>query len=244
MAKLILPDIAGTRFWVDLNGNIRPTETHSVAYDFLSKIVFGGNQDVGNSMQSAQGNFTWNEFGQGDGAVVAVDTDQGLHQGTSIRYTSSQHFGNFIRTSWDATNTQVGGFVFVGLNITSGPGTGQTLQAFDPPGFYQPFALNAITPSRMLIATSTIYESMNQGDSLANLNVSGGIANALAYGSRLNGVDQPDVFYVGTNSEIWHRVIVGGPITSLSLPGSAVRALAVNPENYKNLVVVDSQSRV
>ena len=35
--------------------------------------------------------------------------------------------------------------------------------------FYQPFALNAIDPSRMLIGTNQLYESLNKGDSLNNL---------------------------------------------------------------------------
>lgn len=123
---------------------------------------------------------------------------------------------------------------------------GQTLAAFDHNvQFYQPYALNAITPSRMLIGTTTIYESMNRGDSLANLNVTGSATNALAYGSRLNGVNQPDVFYVGTDTNIWHRVTLGGPITSLSsYPGSSVRSLAMSPQNYRFLVVVDDQNRV
>jgi len=98
---------------------------------------------------------------------------------------------------------------------------------------------NSVNPLVML------FESMDRGDSLANLNVTGSVINALAYGSRLNGVNQPDVFYVGTDTNIWHRVTLGGPITSLSsYPGSSVRALAMSPQNYKFLVVVDDQNRV
>ena len=90
--KLISPDTPGSRLWVSLNGNIRPTEMHSVAYDPVSKVVFGGNQDVAISMQATLGNFAWNTFASGDGGNVAVDADQVSHPGTSIRYTCSADF--------------------------------------------------------------------------------------------------------------------------------------------------------
>src|SRR5205814_653869 len=99
-----------------------------------------------------------------------VDSDQTTHPGTTIRYASFQRFQAFSRSTWDAANNllnQIG----VRLLITAGPGTGEDLFQFDSIGiqFYQPFVLNAIDPSRMLIGTNSIYESLNRGDSLANL---------------------------------------------------------------------------
>jgi hypothetical protein len=112
----------GQRQWVSVNGNIRPTEFHSIAYDPLSGIVFGGTQDNGTPVQAAPSELTWTELLGGDGGNVAVDSDQTAHPGTSIRYSSMQGFGFFNRTTWDATNTLVGGFTPAGLLITSGPG--------------------------------------------------------------------------------------------------------------------------
>jgi hypothetical protein len=243
---------AGVRRWLSTNGNIRPTEFHSVAYDPLSRIMFGGAQDTGSTIQQIPGNFTWNELLQGNGGNVAVDSDQTAHAGTTIRYTSFTGFGFFNRTIWNAANTLVGGPTAVRLLITSGPGTGKTLFQFDPNiQFYQPYVLNALNPRRMLIGTANIYESVDQGDSLANLGFTGSLigndtgASPLAYGGALNGVPNPDVFYVGAGSTIRHRVTLGGPMTVLgTYPGSQVLSLVINPRNYQQVFVLDSQSRV
>jgi hypothetical protein len=249
--RLVDPhDEAGERRWVSVNGDLRSVEFHSVAYDPLSRIVFGGTQDNGTPIQVAPGEVTWTLFLRGDGGNVAVDSDQTAHPGTTIRYTSFQRFGFFNRTTWDAANTLVSGSTAVPLRITSGPGTGQTLYEFDTVQFYQPFVLNALDPSRMLIGTSNLYESLNRGDSLANLGFTGLIGNGvgaspLAYGGRLNGEPYPDVFYVGAGSSIRHRVDISDPMTTLSAyPGSGVRALVMEPQNYQSVYVVDTASRV
>jgi len=235
-----------SRVWSSINGTIQPTEVHSVAYDPLSSVVFGGTQDTGTPVQSAPGNVTWNELLQGDGGNVAVDTDQTTHSGTTLRYTSFQFLGSFNRTTWNASNVRLGGFTILGLAITSGSGTGQTLSNFDPNvQFYNPYTLNRINPARMLIGTATIYESMDRGDTLANLGFTGSFISSLAYGSRLAGVAVPDVFYVAAGATILHRVNVGDPITTLAAyTGSTIRGLVMDPNNYKALFVLDNQNRV
>jgi len=241
----------GQRQWVSANGDIRPTEFHSVAYDPLSGIVFGGAQDNGTPVQAAPGEFAWVELLDGDGGNVAVDSDQTAHPGASIRYTSFQGFQLFNRTAWDATNTMVGGFTPVRLLITSGEGTGETLFQFDSAQFYQPFVLNAIDPSRILIGTSNLYESLDRGDTLGNLGGMGFVGNGLgaspmAYGGQLSGMPYRDVFYVGAGSVIFHRVTLGGPITTLSnYPGNTqILSLVIDPQNYRHVFVSDSNSRV
>ena len=66
--------------------------------------------------------------------------------------------------------------------------------------------LNNIDPSRMLIGTANIYESLDKGDTLTDLVpvstthafIGDGFSNnPMDYGGRLNGVADPDVFYVG-----------------------------------------------
>jgi hypothetical protein len=256
--RLVNPNTAGIRQWVPVVGNIRPTELHSVAFDPLSKVTFGGSQDNGTPYQLAPGGFLGNELFGGDGGVVAVDGDQVAHPGTTLRYSSSQffglntatHTGNFNRTTFNAANNFVTR-TFVGLNIVAGSGVGQTLYQFDPNiQFYNPYVLNAIDPSRMLIGTENIYESMNRGDSLNNLGSTGasigGAANCchpMAYGGRLNGVDHPDVFYVGAGATIYHRV--SASIIALSAyPGGTVRTIVMNPQNYRQVFVSDNQNQV
>lgn len=262
--RLVSPNTAATRRWVPVVGNIRPTEYHSVAFDPLSKVTFGGTQDNGTPYQLAPGGFTGNELVGGDGGAVAVDGDQVAHLGTTLRYTSSQFFGcapnnmnvctqsgNFNRTTWNAANTRIGGLTFVGLNITAGAGAGQTLYQFDHNiQFFNPYVLNAIDPSRMLIGTANIYESLNRGDSLNNLIFTGffiggrsGLGQPLAYGGRLNGTAVPDVFYVGAGATIFHRVS-GSIVTLPAYPGATVHTIVMNPQNYRQVFVADSANRV
>ena len=253
IVRLVSPNSAGNRFWVAVDGNLRSAEVHSVAYDPLSNVTFGGLQDNGTAYQLTPGGFTGNDLLGGDGAVVGIDADQVSHPGTTLRYSSFQSLQTFNRTTWNAANTRISGFTPVGLNIISGPGTGMTLLQFDPNiQFYNPFTINAINSSRMLIGTTSIYESLNQGDSLTNLGTTGQFIGGqafwgrpMAYGSRLNGTPNPDVFYVGAGSEILHRVNVGGPIATLSAyPGGTVATVAMNPQNYRQVFVVDTSSRV
>src|SRR5438309_2313067 len=80
---------------------------------------------------------------------------------TSIRYSSSQFFGGFNRSTWTAANTLVPGSVhFIGLVGLGG----------DPNiRFVQPYVLNNLNPTRMLVYTADLYESMDQGDNLTDL---------------------------------------------------------------------------
>jgi hypothetical protein len=159
--------------------------------------------------------------------------------------------------------------VGVKLIITEGPGSdpadpskNMTLSQFDKNiQFYQPFVLNAIDPSRMLIGTNQLYESLNKGDSLNNLGcltplVMGqcvgalvgfgqGYGQPIAYGGSLAGVDMPAVFYVGAGATIFHRVTAGGLITKLAnYPGGTVITIAMNPKNYKQVFVSDLNNKV
>jgi len=254
IVKLTFPNTSA-RVWSYIGGNIRPTEMHSVAYDPLSKVLIGGSQDVGTAYQTAPGSFTWVQLLGGDGAVAAVDDDQSAHPNVTIRYSSAQYLGGFNRTQWDAKNNLLG-FANVKLNIKSGPGEGQTLLQFNLGDiqFYQPYALNTIQPSRMLIGTATmIYESTDMGDSLNFLINTGcvpkstklGCLASLAYGGKRSGEANPDVFYVGTGSTIWHRAMAGNQPSLLpAYMGGEVQSLAIDPEDYTKVYVVDNNSTI
>ena len=210
--------------WFSLNGDYQGTEFHSAAYDTNSDIIFGGTQDNGTPTQPNPGDITWSLTLGGDGGIVQVDTT--TVPGASIRYIGTQNLGNFRWQAFDAANNPIGGATGIGL-VVNGTG-GMTLPNLVNNGiqFYQPYELNAVIPTQMLIGTNALFESTDQGNNLNslgginNLNANGldddgdtmidegdefspagqvGTVTAMAYGGRRNGADVPDVAYVGTN---------------------------------------------
>ncbi|MDP9005249.1 MAG: hypothetical protein M3N12_10735, partial [Verrucomicrobiota bacterium] len=250
--KLNEPNLASRR-WSSINGDIKVTEAHSGTYDPVSKNFMAGAQDNGVSFQRTAGNLVWAQAAQGDGGRVAADADQTAHAGTSLRYYSTQNFGNFSRRTYDANGVQVGNTAFPALMITAGAGANQTLMQFDKTiQFTQPYVLNQIDPRRLLIGTSNIYESLDMGETLNNLGAAGATvgdetntgSSPMTYGSRFNGAAFPDVFYVGAGNRIVHRVTAGGALTTLTYPGDIVRGIVMDPQNYKRVFVLDSVNKV
>jgi hypothetical protein len=114
--------------------------------------------------------------------------------------------------------------------------------------FYNPYEINKIDPSRMLLGTQIIYESFNRGDLLQRPNGTNpvGLVSALAYGGRLDGAPNADVAYVGTATPaLYLRSAADGPFTRLAgYTGSAPRDIALDPDNWRRAYVVDDQTRV
>ncbi|MDB5910229.1 MAG: repeat domain protein [Massilia sp.] len=238
------------RQWVSLDGNLRPAQMHSAAFDAVTKTAFGGTEGTGTTMQNAPGSRFWTDFLQGDGGVVAVD-DTSAGGSSSIRYTSFPFLRFFNRSTWSPSNTLISGPTPLGLQITSGPGTGLNLFEFDPNiHLYTPYELNRIDPNRMLIATLNIYESRDRGDTLANLFFTASDRiSSLSYGGRLKGLPMPDAFYAGTTGAfgpaLLHRATKGGRIIALTAyPGGGVRDLVMDPQDIRRVYVVDEQNRV
>ncbi len=242
--RLNSPDSAA-RKWASFNGNIRPSEIHNIAYDSLSHVLLSGNQDTGSSYQLSPNNLTWTDISLGDGSNVAVDADQTAHPGTSIRYESYTELQSFTRHTFGSNNVEISR-TEPALNIVSGPGTGSTILDYDSTRqFNNPFILNRYNPQRILIGTSSLYESFDQGESLDNLGSLGAPVSAMSYGSALNGVTYAGAFYVGAGATIYHRTSSAEIPTMLpNYPGSAVLSLVMDPLDYKHVYVLDSNGRV
>jgi hypothetical protein len=248
--KLNNPNSTG-RFWSSLNGNITPTEAHSAAYDSLAKVVFSGNQDTGTSVQNAPGGAVWNDILQGDGDTVAVDADQTVHAGQSIRYVGFTGLPAF-RLFYNSANTFLSSQA-INWSITSGSGTGLTINQFDPNiQFYTPYQVNRVSPSRILLGTANIYESFNRGDTVANLGFTGafigdGFGNSpISYGGlNADGTPNPGSFYVGAGATIYHRSSDAGSVVTLgAYPGGTIRGLVSDPQNVRHIFVLDTSNRV
>ena len=68
-------------------------------------------------------------------------------------------------------------------------------------------------------------------------------ASAIAYGGRSGGLDNPDVLYVSSGSQIFLRTIAGGTLTvTAALPAGAgnIATIALDPNNWKTAFVTDA----
>jgi hypothetical protein len=115
--------------------------------------------------------------------------------------------------------------------------------------FVTPLELNVINPTRLVIGGSmAFYESLNQGDSITQINgpgatVNGATSNAMAYGGRSGGADNQDVLYVGSGTAVFLRTTAGGNLASTAaLPAGAgtVRDVVLDPDDWRSAYVIDS----
>ncbi len=238
--------------WKSLNGNLQITEFHSVDFDANTRTVVGGAQDVGTSEQLLEGGGTWRQaaltplelvpfFGfvsaRGDGGVVAIDDSDPTQ---SVRYGSFQNFANF----WRRTVSPSGAVIETAFPALRVLGTlGQRLYQVDLPQFYTPLELNEASPRRLVIGTRThVFESFDQGETLSDLGALGSIG-AMAYGGRLDGVDNLDVLYVGAGSNMYLRTTAGGALAPLAnYPGGAPVDIKLDPENWRSAYVIDEDN--
>jgi uncharacterized repeat protein (TIGR01451 family) len=222
--------------WFSINGDIQTTEFHDIAYDTNSNtILLGGAQDTGSPVQLTTGSTTWRSVSTADGGDVAVDSRSLAALNQSIRYTSFQNLGSFRRETYDANNILIAR-VFPPRTVISGA----PLQ----PQFVTPLELNAINPLRLVIGgANSVYESFNQGTQIAEINGPGANRNAMAYGGRSGGVDNPDVLYVGSGTAVFLRTVVGAdllPTAPLPPGGGTVRDVVLDTDDWRNAFAIDS----
>jgi hypothetical protein len=234
--RLVNPNAAGTTWQAFATMPHVGQFITNMDYDRLNNMIVGGTQDTGSPEQVS--GLNWRDTSLADGGFVAVDNDQVAHPGTTLHYSSAQFFSGFARTSINNANVS-GVSTPVGLVVAGAGGSvlnknviiaGNRTNTFDASlPFLPPFVLNAIDPDRMLIGTSFLYESTNNGDTLTslgglnNLNADGldndlqggadegdeftpagaiGPITAMAYGGRSGGADNVDLAYVASGATL------------------------------------------
>ncbi len=225
--------------WFSLVGDLGVIEIHDVAYDRLSNTLFIGTQDNGTHAQTADNSKTWNFFSGGDGGDVEVDNISLASSNQSIRYSSSQNLGGFRRSVWNAAGSVVSN-AFPARAVVSG--------APFVPAFRTPIELNAINPTRLILqGGNSTYESLDQGNTLSEVGVGQGTQfvnqNAIAYGGRKNGIDNPDVLWVGSFNSVSVRTAGTGPTAATAAQpagGSTIHDLVLDPDDWASAFLVDS----
>jgi hypothetical protein len=222
--------------WFSLNGNLQIAEVHDIAYDSISNIAIGGLHDVGVAEQIAAGGLIWREVTKGNGGDVAIDEVSLAAQNQSYRYSSGTFLADFTRRIVDANNNVVSTATPALLVLGT---TNRTFYQVDGGQFRTPIAINNVDPSRILLGgTTSIFESFNRGESLANLNAVGN-ATALVYGGYLNGAGNASVIWAASANGVYLRTTAGGALTRTNYAGATALDIAVDPNDYRRAFVVD-----
>ena len=221
----------------------------------------------------------------GDGTNVAYTP--GPDATHAYHYSSSQNLGTFRRQLFDNANSPSNstvGLVVDGTggqtlsqvesNVTSaeaeashGAETDDTLEDTTIQ-FVQPYALNRIDPSRMLIGTNYLYESFDRGDTLTsvggvslvspgNYKPTNGIGtvdpaafgtqafNPIVYGGMSGGVPNADLIWIGAGGQLLLRTSgTGLPTAVAAYPGGTVLHISVDPNDWHTAIVLDANGKV
>jgi photosystem II stability/assembly factor-like uncharacterized protein len=142
-------DDPNTRRWADLNGDLNTIQVVGIAlHPSNPDIIYGGAQDNFSEMFSDA--YQWRALQGGDGGFARVDFNHPLTVYLTYQYTTGS---GFLQRS-DTGGTSLRG-------VTSGINTS------DPGNFDAPFVLDPSNPSRLLLGTNRVYETINRGNNWA-----------------------------------------------------------------------------
>ena len=246
--ELVNPYTAATRQWFSKNGNLNIGEFYSVGYDATTQTYFGGLQDNGVVEQPLNHSTTWSERATsyagllGDGGIVQADG--------AYRYSTGYNFNNLAESTWNAGSlvTTYPAIAIANSNVVGirrrapsrAPGSclprirpshwRSTTRSHSP---HSSLSSRVRSPAplpaphtRILIGTSWLYESFDDGKTLFPI---GGLANAagvvvpngvavqpnpadsfgtitaMVYGGMAGATAMPDIAYVAAGRKIWVR---------------------------------------
>ncbi len=231
---------SNTGDWVSVIGDMQVTEAHDVAWDSVSNVGMIGNQDTGTMIQATTGDATWTSVSTADGGDVAVDEIALAGSNRSIRYSSFQNLGAFTRRVYNSDGT---------LFQTTFPTRTVSSGSQFSPSFRTPLATNKVAGGRLLIqGSNSLYESLDQGSTLTEIGVGRGNGgsiqqDALVYGGRLNGVDNPNVIWAGSGASIVFRNAPGAvSVVTSPTGGLEVRDIAADPEDYTSAYAITNNA--
>ncbi len=223
--------------WKSIIGDLVITEFHSVAYDTVSNILFGGTQDNGTAEQNKTTGSTYSDVTSGDGGVVAIDISTA--KPNSVRYRSVQNFEGFAKAVVDKDNVVVN----------------QTFPALTGKGdwrsnFYAPVALNNANPLRFVVGGENgILETTDQGETVTFHQTDPVTSGGLSFGAS----DNADAMYAAVtnydqdvNGESIVLVRTSGssaPTPTLTkYPGKSITGLMIHPSKGNTVFVIEASA--
>lgn len=222
--------------WFSLQGGLKTTEIHDIAYDSVSNTIIIGNQDNGTATQRTNG--TWNTVSSGDGGDVAVDDTSLAASNQSIRYTSFQNLAGLRRRTFNSSGNQIANSACT-LTVLLGSAI--------VPQFYTPIRVNPIVPSRLVIgAQNGIYESLDSGNTVSAVGPGIWAGDGLSgvgidVGGRQGGVDNPNVIYAVDGAVAHVRTTAGGGFANATIAtgGDNLLDVSMDSNNFAIAYCVD-----
>jgi photosystem II stability/assembly factor-like uncharacterized protein len=156
-----------TQRWIDLNTNLQLTQYIGIALDpTTADIAYGGSQD--NGVSKFTDNLAWQLLRLGDGGFVRVDPSNPntiYHEYNDLNFERSDD----------------GGITWRGI----GGGT-MGIDQRDPHATYVPYVLDPANPSRLVLGTNRVYETLDRGVSWQPISTPG--SNGWTVSSAINSV--------------------------------------------------------
>jgi hypothetical protein len=236
---------------------------------------------LGNAYDPGQPDDGQQVYAAGDGGNVAASVDNS-DPSRWLHYFMGNNFSQFYRTAYDGSDVQQNIGNYAGIDFTNPLNAGLSfrrnysaatvllaspnypdiwlsgLNAVDSvlahSGDFEtvPYVLNNISPSRMLIGRTDLYESRDQGDTITDITPLGmNRVTALAYGGYIGGVANADVAYVGAVNQLWLRTTPGGSFQLLKgwsdIGGgfgwlNGPRKILMDPGDWHTVFVIDDNA--
>jgi hypothetical protein len=230
--------------WVSINGNLRVTEQHDMAFDTTSNITLSGNQDNGTSRQDTFNSGSWSVISGGDGGDVVVDTLSLSGVSQSIRYVSFQNLQVLRRITYDNNNNFIS-IDYPSLIVLNG---GDPISA----QFVTPLSINNLNGNRLIIgAGNSVYESLDKGDTVTEVGPGiftvGTGRNNIAYGAAGN----EDILYIGGcqgscydgsdgSDGVFVRTVSNGSLNHVFTPNDLIQGVIVNPSDPTEAFIIEN----
>ena len=225
--------------WFSLQGSLKSTEIHDIAYDGISNKIVVGTQDTGTAYQTSTSN--WGTVSSGDGGDVAVDDVSLAGSNRSIRYTSYQNLGGLRRRTYNSSGVSVASAACTLTVLSGGPAIS--------PQFYTPIEVNRVAPTRLLIAAGNgLYESLDQGATCTFLTAAASGAGdglsgvGISYGGKSGATDNPDVIYAVDGTTVYVRTAPGTTFatTTVATGGNVLLDVVSKRDDYNTAYAVTS----
>jgi hypothetical protein len=175
----------------------------------------------------------WDVLLGGDGGDFDVDTQSLSGNSQSIRYTSAQNLGGFLRVVYNQDNS-FDSSSFPALTVVSG-------NTNKIPQFVTPVDINSQNADRIIFGyRNSVYESFDQGNTLNELLPSGITAFGFGFDSIAAGAPgNEELLYIAADTDLYRRNTAGGALASVFSSANRIFAVSQNQSDASKAALIE-----